>query len=42
MEIIQSDGSPALRLRLVVGDHGRTTDDISEGNSTGATGTKVD
>ena len=42
MEIIQSDGSPTLRLRLVVADHGRTTYDISEGNSTGATGTKVD
>jgi hypothetical protein len=42
MEIIQSDGSPTLRLRLVVGDHGRTTYDISEGSSTGATGTKVD
>lgn len=41
MEIVQSDGSPTLRLRLVVGDHGRTTYDISEGNSTGATGTKV-
>jgi hypothetical protein len=41
MEIIQSDGSPTLRLRLVVADHGRTTYDISEGNSTGATGTKV-
>jgi hypothetical protein len=42
MEIIQSDGSPTLRLRLVVGNHGRTTYDTSEGNSTGATGTKVD
>ena len=42
MEIIQSDGSPTLRLRLVVADHGRTTYDISEANSTGATGTKVD
>lgn len=42
MEIIQSDGSPTLRLRLVVGNHGRTTYDIGEGNSTGATGTKVD
>jgi hypothetical protein len=41
MEIIQSDGSPSLRLRLVVADRGRTTYDISEGNSTGATGTKV-
>ena len=42
MEIVQSDGSPTLRLRLVVADHGRTTYDSSEGNSTGATGTKVD
>ena len=42
MEIIQTDGSPTLRLRLVVADHGRTTYDVSEGNSTGATGTKVD
>ena len=42
MEIIQSDGSPTLRLRLVVAAHGRTTYDISEGSSTGATGTKVD
>ena len=42
MEIIQTDGSPTLRLRLVVADHGRTTYDISEGNSTGATGTRVD
>lgn len=42
MEIIQSDGSPTLNLRLVVGNHGRTTYDIAEGSSTGATGTKVD
>jgi hypothetical protein len=42
MEIIQSDGSPTLRLRLVVADHGRTTYDTSEGTSTGAIGTKVD
>jgi len=42
MEIIQSDGSPTLRLRLVVGNHGRTTYDISEGSPTGAIGTKVD
>ena len=42
MEISQSDGSPTLRLRLVVADHGRTTYDVSEGNSTGATGTKVE
>jgi hypothetical protein len=42
MEIIQSDGSPALRLRLVVADHGRTVYNIVEGSSTGATGTRVD
>jgi hypothetical protein len=42
MEIFQSNESPTLRLRLVVADHGRTTYDISEGNSTGATGTKVE
>ena len=41
MEIIQSDGSPMLRLRLIVADHGRTIYNIVEGNSTGATGTKV-
>lgn len=40
MEIIPS-GSPALRLRLVVADRGRTIYNIVEGNSTGATGTKV-
>ncbi len=42
MEVIQSDGSPTLRLRLVIADHGRTIYNIVEGNSTGATGTKVD
>jgi hypothetical protein len=42
MEIIQNDEGTTLRLRLVVADHGRTTYDISEGNSTGATGTKVE
>jgi len=42
MEIIQSDGSPTLRLRLVVANHGRTIHNIVEGSSTGATGTKVD
>ena len=42
MEIVQSNESPTLRLRLVVADHGRTTYDITEGNSTGATGTKID
>jgi hypothetical protein len=41
MEIVQSDGSPTLRLRLVVADHGRTIHNIVEGSSTGATGTKV-
>ncbi len=42
MEVVQSDGSPTLRLRLVVADHGRTIHNIVEGNPTGATGTKVD
>lgn len=42
MEIIQSDGSPTLRLRMVVADRGRTVYNIVEGNATGATGTKVD
>jgi hypothetical protein len=41
MEIVQSDGSPLLRLRIVVADHGRTIHNIVEGNATGATGTKV-
>ena len=41
MEIIQSDGSPTLRLRFVVADRGRTIYNIVEGNATGATGTKV-
>jgi hypothetical protein len=42
MEIFPGDGSPALRLRFVVADRGRTIYNIVEGNSTGATGTKVD
>jgi len=42
IEIVPSDGSPALRLRLVVADHGQTIYNIVEGNPTGATGTKVD
>ena len=42
MEVIQNDGSPMLRLRLVVADHGQTIYNIVEGSSTGATGTKVD
>jgi hypothetical protein len=42
MQIVQSDGSPTLRIRLVVADHGRTVYNIVEGSSTGATGTKVD
>jgi hypothetical protein len=41
MEIIQSDGSPTLRLRLVVADHGQTIYNIVEGSSTGGTGTKT-
>jgi len=42
MEIIQSDGGPTLHIRFVVADHGRTIYNIVEGNSTGATGTRVD
>jgi hypothetical protein len=42
MEIIPGDGSPTLRLRMVVAEHGRTIHNVVEGNSTGATGTKVD
>jgi hypothetical protein len=41
MEIMPGDGSPALQLRMVVADHGRTIYNIVEGNATGATGTKV-
>jgi hypothetical protein len=42
IEIVPSDASPTLRLRMVVADHGRTIYNIVEGNPTGATGTKVD
>lgn len=42
MEITPRDGSPTLRLRMVVADHGRTIYNVVEGNATGATGTKVD
>ena len=41
MQIIPSDGSPALSLKLVVADHGRTVHNIVLGNATGAVGTKV-
>jgi hypothetical protein len=41
MVIIPVSGPP-LQLRLVVADHGRTVYNVVEGNSTGATGTKVD
>jgi hypothetical protein len=41
MQIIPGDGSPALNLKLVVADHGRTVHNIVLGNATGATGTKV-
>ena len=40
MQIIPSDGSPALNLKLVVADHGRTVHNIVLGNATGAVGTK--
>jgi hypothetical protein len=42
MEITPSDGSPTLRLRMVVADHSRVSHNVVEGSSTGATGTKVD
>lgn len=42
MQIIQSDGSPTLDLKLVVANHGRTVHNIVIGSATGATGTKVD
>jgi hypothetical protein len=41
MQIVPDDGSPALNLKLVVADHGRTVHNIVLGNATGATGTKV-
>ena len=37
-----SDGSPALRLRFVVVDHGKGIRTVVEGNATGSTGTKMD
>jgi hypothetical protein len=42
MQIIQSDGSPTLNLKLVVADHGRTVHNIVLGSATGAIGTRVD
>lgn len=40
-EIVASDGSPALQLRLVVVDRGREIRTIVVGNPTGSTGIKV-
>ena len=40
-EIIPSDGSPALRLRLVVVDHGRQIRTIVLGNATGSLGIRT-
>jgi hypothetical protein len=40
-EIVPSDGSPALHLRLVVVDRGRQVRTIVVGNPTGSTGIKV-
>ena len=42
MQIVQSDGSPTLDLKLVVADRGRTVHNIVLGSATGAIGTKVD
>jgi hypothetical protein len=42
MQIIPSDGSPTLNLKLVVANHGRTVHNIVLGSATGAIGTKVD
>jgi hypothetical protein len=40
-EIVPSDGSPVLRLRLVVVDHGREIRTIVVGNATGSVGIRV-
>jgi hypothetical protein len=41
-QIIQSDGSPTLNLRLVVVDRGREVRTIVVGNATGSVGIRVD
>lgn len=41
-QIIPSDGSPTLNLRLVVMDHGRQISTIVVGNATGSVGIRVD
>jgi hypothetical protein len=41
-EIIQSDGSPTLHLRLVVMDRGRQIRTIVVGSATGSAGVRVD
>jgi hypothetical protein len=40
-EIIQSDGSPTLRLNLVVFDRGRQVRTVVDGNATGSLGVRV-
>ena len=40
-EIVPSDGSPTLRLRLVVVDHGREIRTIVVGNATGSVGIRA-
>lgn len=40
-EIVPSDGSPALRLRLVVVDHGREIRTIVVGNASGSVGIRT-
>ena len=40
-EIVPSDGSPILRLRLVVTDHGREIRTVVVGNATGSVGVRA-
>jgi hypothetical protein len=40
-QITPADGSPTLRLRLVVADRGDLVKTIVEGNATGSSGTRV-
>jgi hypothetical protein len=40
-EIVQSDGSPSLRLRLVVTDHGREIRTVVVGNASGSVGIRT-
>ena len=40
-EIVQSDGTPSVRLRLVVVDHGREIRTVVVGNATGSVGIRT-